>query len=48
MKQAVGGNMFGSDEKLHLIHKRKKGGGTWTEKLIGVRFVPLIKGEYNG
>ena len=48
MKEAVGGNMFGSDERLFLIHKRKKGGGVWTEKLIGVRFVPLIKGEYNG
>tara|TARA_B100000678_G_scaffold195101_1_gene163511 strand:+ start:490 stop:1149 length:660 start_codon:yes stop_codon:yes gene_type:complete len=48
MKEAVGGNMFGSDERLYLIHKRKKGGGVWTEKLIGVRFVPLIKGEYNG
>ena len=48
MKEAIGGNMFGSDERLYLIHKRKKGGGVWTEKLIGVRFVPLIKGEYNG
>jgi protein-L-isoaspartate(D-aspartate) O-methyltransferase len=48
MKEAIGGNMFGSDERLYLIHKRKKGGGIWTEKLIGVRFVPLIKGEDNG
>jgi protein-L-isoaspartate(D-aspartate) O-methyltransferase len=53
MKQAIGGNMFGSDEKLHLIHKRRRRnllyeGGIFTEKLIGVRFVPLIKGENNG
>jgi len=48
MKQGIDGDMFVSGEKLHLIHKRKKGGGVWTEKLIGVRFVPLIKGEDNG
>ena len=35
-------------ENLCLIHKRTKGDGVWTEKLIGVKFVPLIKGEYNG
>ncbi len=51
---AVGGKMIipmkqpHGQEILTLIHKRKKGGGVWTEKLIGVRFVPLIKGEYNG
>ena len=51
---AVGGKMIipmkqeNGYENLCLIHKRKKGGGVWTEKLIGVRFVPLIKGENNG
>jgi protein-L-isoaspartate(D-aspartate) O-methyltransferase len=51
---AIGGKMIipmkqsQGNEILTLIHKRKKGGGVWTEKLIGVRFVPLIKGEYNG
>ena len=51
---AVGGKMIipmkqeNGYENLCLIHKRKKGDGVWTEKLIGVKFVPLIKGEYNG
>ena len=51
---AVGGKMIipmkqeNGFENLCLIHKRKKGDGVWTEKLIGVKFVPLIKGEYNG
>ena len=51
---AVGGKMIipmkqeNGYENLCLIHKRAKGDGVWTEKLIGVRFVPLIKGEYNG
>ena len=48
---AIGGKMIipmkqsQGNEILTLIHKRTKGGGVWTEKLIGVRFVPLIKGE---
>ena len=51
---AVGGKMIipmkqeNGYENLCLIHKRTKGDGVWTEKLIGVKFVPLIKGEYNG
>jgi hypothetical protein len=40
-------------ENLCLIHKKRRRnllyeGGIFTEKLIGVRFVPLIKGENNG